>query len=287
MPAGEVPLPDAPAETAPPSGGWATNGKKNFLTSILPFIWPPALTAGIFVAFWYLASYVIIPDSADFILPPLHEVIQKGLLTWRNLEIILNSLWVTAQLALIGLLFAVVIGIVAAVLMSQARWAERTLFPYAVTLQAVPILAISPVIGLLLGYSFRSGLVVVVAITIFPIISNTLFGLKCATRNLHDLFTLNRVGRLTRLWKLQFPAALPAMFTGLKISAGLCVVGAIVAEFFFWDVKGLGHLIFFKWSLVGQGPQYYMAIFFCCLLGLVLFLFFGAVGSRVTRHWRG
>lgn len=257
------------------------------LDSLLPYLWPPAITAGLFVGFWYIASYVFIPDRVDFILPPLHEVIQKGLLTWRNFETILEGLWATTQVALIGFLLAALIGIAIAVIMSQARWAEITLFPYAVALQAVPIVAIVPVIGLLWGFGFQSRVVVAVIIALFPIISNTLFGLKSAPRNLHDLFSLHNADPLERLWKLQFPAALPAMFTGFKISAGLCVVGTIVGEFFFGGgtVKGLGRLIREEYQLAaGQGPQLYTAIFFCCALGLVLFLAFGAAGSRITRH---
>ena len=241
-----------------------------------------------FVGVWYLASYVLIPSRVDFILPPLHEVVNKGVLTWRNLEKILDGLWATTQVALSGFVVAAVLGIALAMLMSQARWIERTAFPYAVALQAVPIVAIVPVIGLLLGYDFRSRIVVAVIITLFPIISNTLFGLKCASRSLHDLFTLNRASRLERLWKLQLPAALPAMFTGFKISAGLCVVGTIVGEFFFGGgkVTGLGRLIE-KYELAdGQGPQLYTAIFFCCALGLALFLLSGVAGRWVTRHWQ-
>ena len=254
-----------------------------------PIVWPPALTASAFVGVWYLAAYVLIPDRVGFILPPPHEVVQKGVLTWRNLEKILDGLWATTQVALSGFVLAAALGIALAMLMSQARWVERTAFPYAVALQAVPIVAIVPVIGLLLGYNFRSRIVVAVIITLFPIISNTLFGLKCASRNLHDLFTLNRANRLERLWKLQLPAALPAMFAGFKISAGLCVVGTIVGEFFFGGgtVTGLGRLIREDYHLAaGQGPQLYTAIFFCCVLGLALFLLFTVAGRWVTRHWQ-
>jgi NitT/TauT family transport system permease protein len=72
-----------------------------------------------------------------------------------------------------------------------------------------------------------------VLISIFPIITNSLFGLKAADRGQRDLFRLHGAGRLIRLWKLDLPGSLPAMFTGFRISAGLSVVGAIVGEFFF------------------------------------------------------
>ena len=247
----------------------------------------PLMSAGVFTGLWYLVSYVLIPDRVDFILPPLHEVIRKGILTWRNFKELLEGLWATTQVAMLGLTIATALGITLAVLMSQARWLEWTIFPYAVTLQAVPIVAIVPVIGLLLGYNFQSRVVVAVIITLFPIVSNTLFGIKCASRNLHDLFTLNRASRFARLWKLQLPASLPAMLTGFKISAGLCVVGTIVGEFFFGGgtVKGLGRLIREEYQLAsGQGAQLYTAIFFCCALGLTLFFLFGLAERFIVRH---
>lgn len=266
------------------------NGERsNYARAVLPVIFPPTATAAAFIVFWYLASYVIIPDRVDFILPPLHEVVERGLLTWRNFQNILEGLWATTQVALIGLAISISLGILLALLMSQARWIERTLFPYAVALQAVPIVAVVPVIGLLWGFGFQSRVMVAVIISLFPIISNTLFGLKSVPRTLHDLLTLNKANRFIRLWKLQLPAALPAMFTGFKISAGLGVVGTIVGEFFFGGgtVKGLGRLIREDYQLAaGQGPQLYTAIFFCCLLGLVLFWIFGAIGKRLTQYGR-
>ena len=120
-----------------------------------------------------------------------------------------------------------------AILMSQAKWVERSFYPYAVALQTVPILALTPLIGQFFDYNFRSRVIVCVIISLFPIIANTLFGLLSADQGHHDLFRLHGAGRWTRLWKLQFPGALPAIFTGLRISAGLSVIGAIVGDFFF------------------------------------------------------
>ena len=107
------------------------------------------------------------------------------------------------------------------------------MYPYAVVLQTIPILAIVPLIGFAFGFNFRSRVLVCVLIALFPIITNTLFGLLSVDHGQHDLFTLHGVGRWQRLWKLQFPAALPNIFTGLRISAGLSVIGAVVGDFFF------------------------------------------------------
>lgn len=253
------------------------------------FVWPLSLSAAAFIGVWYFASYVVLPDRVSFILPPFHEVVDRGVLTWRNSQKIFEGLWASTQVVLIGLAISITVGLLLATVMSQARWIERSLFPYAVALQALPIVAIVPLIGSIWGYGFNSQVVVTIIISLFPIISNTAFGLRCADPSLLDLMTLNGAGRFVCLWKLQFPAALPAFFTGLRIAAGLAVVGTIVGEFFFGGVtvKGLGRLIREEFKLAaGQGPQLYASIFLTCALGLVLFWFFTGLGRQITKHWQ-
>ncbi len=259
-----------------------------FVRKLFASIWPPAATLTIFVGIWYFVSYVVLPARVEYILPPPHEVVEVGMLTWNNFKTILEGLWGTSQVVLIGLAISTALGTLTAVLMSQARWIERTLYPYAVALQAIPIVAIVPLIGVFWDYGFNSRVLVTIIISIFPIISNTVFGLRSAEPNLHDLMTLNGAGRLKRLWKLQFPSAMPAFFAGLRISAGLGVVGTIVGEFFFsrGDIKGLGRLITKAWQVQAHAPQIYTAIFFCCALGIVLFWFAGGTGKLATRHWQ-
>ncbi len=111
-------------------------------------------------------------------------------------------------------------------------------------MQTTPILALVPVIGVVLGYNFPSRVLVVVLISVFPFINNALFGLLSADKSQHDLLTLHDVSRWTRLTKLQLPAALPAIFTGLRVAAVMAVVGAVVGDFFFTQGSpGLGPLI--------------------------------------------
>src|SRR4029453_11191541 len=123
-------------------------------------------------------------------------------------------------------------GMLLAIAMSQARWVERSLFPHAVLTPTIPILAMVPLFGFWFGFGYVSRVLVVVLFCIFPIIANTLFGLRSGGQDHHDLFTLHDAGRLTRLWKLQLPAALPSIFTGLRISAGLGGLGALARAFF-------------------------------------------------------
>jgi NitT/TauT family transport system permease protein len=142
-----------------------------------------------------------------------------------------------------------------------------------------------PLFGLWFGYGFTSRTLVFVLFAIFPIIANTLFGLQSVQREHHDLFTLQGASRFTRLWKLQFPAALPAIFTGLRIAAGLAVIGAIVGDTFFKQgAPGIGILIDRYQSRL-QSEQMVAAILLSSLLGIVVFWFFGFLTRRMVGGW--
>jgi NitT/TauT family transport system permease protein len=253
---------------------------------LVTVVGPPIAVAAIFIGIWLLFSYVLFDPTQRFLLPPPHQVIKVGFLDWTNLrEILVSGLLPTTQVALTGLVIAIVVGMLLAVAMSQAPWIERSIYPYAVIVQTIPIIAIVPLIGFILNYNFKSRVLACVMISIFPIITNTLFGLKSADASLHDLFTLHEAGRWTRLRKLQFPAALPAIFTGFRISAGLSVIGAIVGDFFFRQGNpGIGRLID-KYRAQLQGEQLITTIFFSSLLGIVVFWGFGYLGNRLTRSW--
>ena len=169
--------------------------------------------------------------------------------------------------------------------MSLARWVERASWPYLVALQAAPILALTPLISGLLGFGFNSRVLVVVLIAFFPIVNNTLFGLLSVDQSQHELFTLQGASRATRLWKLQYPAAMPSIFVGLRNAAGLAVIGAVVGDFFFRQGDpGIGALIdVYRQRL--YGPEMFTAIILSALLGLVVFIFFGWLGNRAVGNW--
>jgi NitT/TauT family transport system permease protein len=248
---------------------------------------PPLVVAAAFIGLWYLVANALIPTESRFVLPEPHVVVDRAVLDWDRLSEILDNLWATTWVTVVGLSISIALGIALAVVMNQASWIERTLFPYAVALQTVPVIAVTPLIGLWWGFEFRSRVIVTILISIFPIIANTLFGLKSVEPTMRDLFRLHGAGRVTRLVKLDLPAAVPAMFTGFRIAAGLAVVGAVVGEFFFQagDAKGIGVLINQSSASRGQGPQIYASIFAASTLGVALFALFGLVGDRLTRHW--
>jgi NitT/TauT family transport system permease protein len=169
--------------------------------------------------------------------------------------------------------------------MSQTKMVEVAFFPYLVTLQAVPILALVPMISFWFGTGAESRVIICVIIALFPIIVNTLFGLQSAERGTHDLFTLHHANRITRLRKLTFPAALPAIFAGLRISAGLAVVGAVVGDFFFGRGEpGIGQRIL-RYSSELRGEQLIAAVIMTSALGVTVFWLFGWIQAKVVGKW--
>lgn len=237
---------------------------------------PPAAVFVLAVGAWYAVSLLVLSPDERFLLPPPHDVVRVGFLDRYNLFELLRALRLSAGVAMLGLAVAAVVGVGAAVVMSQARWLERSLYPYAVVLQTVPILALAPMFGFWFGFGFFSRVLVCVLIAVFPIIANTLFGLRSVADGHHDLFTQNRAGRVARLLKLQLPAATPSILTGLRIAAGLSVIGAIVGDFFFKQGQpGIGILIeIYRQRL--QSEQLFAAVILSSVLGLVIFWTFGA-----------
>ncbi len=269
-------LPAGPARGARAHSRWGR---------VVRVVAPPLVVLAAVVGVWYTVSYLALAPRRRFLLPPPHEVATDGFGDWSTFREILTGLGETAQVALVGLTIAAALGMVFAVLMNQARWVERSFYPWAVVLQTIPILAIVPLIGFWLGYGFWSRTVVCVLIALFPIITNTLFGLRSVDAAHHDLFTLRHVSRWARLVHLEVPSALPAVFTGLRISAGLSVIGAIVGDFFFREGQpGIGSLIDDYTRGLESAPLF-AAIIVSSLFGLAVFWVFGLLAHLVVGGW--
>jgi NitT/TauT family transport system permease protein len=232
---------------------------------------PPLIALLVFLGFWYLVSMVLLDPDRRFLLPPPHEVVRVAFLDPYNRTEILQALWLSTVISAVGLALSIVIGMTIGIAMSQARWVERSLYPYAVILQCIPTLALVPVIGFWFDFGLTSRLIVTVLIALFPVISSTLFGLQSAEPGQHDLFTLYRSSRLTRLWKLQLPGAMPAILTGCQVAATLAVVGAVVGDFFFKQGDaGIGVLIDLYRARL-QSEQLFGAAIAASLLGVAAF----------------
>ena len=190
-----------PSSSPPPrTPGRKRVSAKGIVNAVL---WP-VVAFVVFLGVWAIISERL-PKTRKFILPSPWAVVRDGFGSADVRSELLRATWFTAKEALFGLAIASVIGIGLAVVMSQARWIERAVYPWAVVLQTIPILALVPLIGFWFGFGLFSRVLVCVLIAVFPIISTTLFGLRSVDRSHHDLFTLYRAGRLTRLVKLQWP----------------------------------------------------------------------------------
>jgi NitT/TauT family transport system permease protein len=266
-------LADAPAN--------APRKKRRAVDFLGPFVIFAAFIVG-----WHLLAHGIegnyAPNGKPILIPAPNQVL------W-GVGPVLGKIWASTLISLwtavLGLAIAIGLGVGLAILMSQARWIERAIYPYLVALQAVPILAMIPLIIAISGANFRSRIITTVLIAIFPIVSNTLFGLLSAERNQHDLFSLNGASRWTRLAKLQLPAAMPAMFTGFRISAGLSVIGAVVGDFFFAKGNpGLGRRIN-DYFLNNQPSRMTTCAFIAAVLGILFFVTFGWISNLAVGHW--
>ena len=252
----------------------------------------PLSTLIVFVTIWYLYAKFNYdnPVQRRNALPYPHEIITDGFMPINDkvngLRPILGYMWPTVKVTLLGLSIAIALGVLIAVLMNLSRGIERSLFPYAVLLQTVPILAITPLLTELFGEELGVRLVVTVLVAIFPVITNMLFGLQSTDRSLHDLFTLNHSSRWTRLIKLEFPSALPSLMTGIRIASGSAVIGSVVADFFFAKgEKGIGYYIRTRQQQAIQRPEMFAGTITASLFGILMFILIGWLTSRAIRNW--
>ena len=201
---------------------------------------------------------------------------------------LMASLWITLRVTIAAFLVALVVGIAFAVLFTQARLFEVSLFPYAVVLQVTPIVAIAPLVLIWVGLDHveRAVLILATVVAFFPILSNTTLGLKSVDHNLQNLLDLYRVSRWQRLKELQFPSALPFLLGGMKISGGLALIGAVVAEFTAGSGSGTG----LAWRILESGnrlniPRMFAALLLLSLLGIIIFFSLSALEYLMLRKW--
>ena len=200
---------------------------------------------------------------------------------------LMPSLFVTLGITLEALAAAVVVGGLLAVLFSLSRWVELALFPYAIVLQVTPIVAIAPLIIIWANNVDLSLLICAWLVAFFPILSNTILGLRSVDRNLLDLFKLYGAGRWRTLVDLRLPAALPYFLGVLRISGGLALIGAVVAEF----VAGTGGSASgLAWRILEAGYQLQIARMFAALAlisatGIAIFLLLTLFSHLLLRRW--
>ncbi len=216
---------------------------------------------------------------SPLLLPPPSAVARAALTQGGSL---LPALWTTTQAVLLGLGLSTVLGILVAVALSSSRWVERAFYPYAVFFQIVPIVAIAPLLVIWFGYGLRAVVAAAFIVSIFPVIANTLAGLLSVDPALRELFRLYRAGAWDTLWKLRLPWALPYVLTGLRIAAGLAVIGAIVGEFV--GGGGLG-VVVLEAMRQQRTDLVFAAVLYASFLGLALFGVVSGASRLALRRW--
>lgn len=237
------------------------------------------------LAVWSAVSYLVLDPDRRFLLPPPVDVLRNSLLDWSHLKPMLDALAVTAEVTAIGFAVAAVVGVGTGVLMCQATWLEKVIYPYAVVIQVIPILAIVPLIGLWMGYGMSARVLVCMLIAVFPIITNTHFGIRSVDRGMHELFSVSGASRWDRLVKLEMRAALPAIMTGMRTGAGLVVVGAIIGDMFFAKGEpGIGTLLDVYRARL-QSDDLVAAIVLASAFGVLVFAVMGWISKLAVGRW--
>lgn len=243
----------------------------------------PMVVGIIALSLWDI--FVRITHLPPYILPGPLLVFKTLITDWNEL---FASLLITLRITVVAFIAAAISGLVMAILFTQSKWIERSLFPYAVILQTTPIVAIAPLIILWLKNNTFAALVVCAwIVAFFPIVSNTTLGLNSVDRNLLNLFQLYKASRWQTLLYLRLPSAMPYFLGGLKISGGLALIGAVVAEF----VAGTGgaksgiayQILISSYNL--QIPRMFAALFLTTGLGVLIFVSLSALSDFILSKW--
>jgi NitT/TauT family transport system permease protein len=197
-----------------------------------------------------------------------------------------HSLLVTLATTFEGFVLAAIGGIGLAILFSQSRLIEYSLYPYAVILQVTPVVAIAP---LLLIYLPQPLAVLACAwiVAFFPVLANTTLGLASVDHNLIALFELYKASRWQLLWQLKLPAALPQMLAGLRIAGGLALIGAVVAEIAAGSA-GAGSGLAYRIAESGYRlniPRMFAALLLLSLAGVAIYFALSLANYLALRRW--
>jgi NitT/TauT family transport system permease protein len=198
---------------------------------------PPLQFLVLVIAVWEVGAWALAIPS--WLLPPPHRIVQR-FLEARNLG---HHTVVTLFEALAGFALSAVAGPIVAAGIANVRFLERGVFPYVVLANAVPIVAVAPLLTVWLGYGVAPKVAVAMIITFFPIVTNAARGFASADYRILRLMQSLNASRFLIFRKIQMPTALPYIFAGLKISLSLSLIGAVVGEFYGGGDKGLGYLI--------------------------------------------
>ena len=242
----------------------------------------PAMFLALFLGAW---QWTVTANQIPHYILPGPGLVARTLIT--DFGTLAPSWGVTVAITLMALALAVLLGGGLAILFTQSRWVEMSLFPYAVVLQVTPIVAIAPLIFIYVDSKLAGLLICAWIVAFFPVLSNTALGLNSADHNLRDLMTIYRASRWQRLRYLELPSALPYFLGGLRIAGGLSLIGAVVAEF----VAGTGGIgSGLAWRILEssyrlQIPRLFAALVLIIVTGVAIHLALTLVSWLLLRRW--
>ena len=242
----------------------------------------PLAVGVVFIGVWEVGCRLA--SVPVYLLPKPSDIVASLM---RDGPSLLRALTVTVRVTLQAFAAAVILGTLIAFMFVQSRAIEVSLFPYAVLLQVTPVVAIAPLIIILVKNTQASLTICATLVALFPIISNTTLGLRSVDPGLASYFRMNRASRMKTLMKLRIPGALPYFFGGLRISSGLALIGAVVAEF----VAGTGgRSSGLAYEILDAGftldiPRMFAALFLITLTGVFLFGVMVGLSKLALSNW--
>ncbi|MBI2771411.1 MAG: ABC transporter permease [Burkholderiales bacterium] len=269
----------------PPQGGAASGPAKPVPRQpserVQKVLYPSVVAIVLLTAWQALVTGFKLPP---YLVPSPLLMFQTLATDWESLG---GSLLVTLKITLLSFAVATVVGVLISFLFVQSRKIETALFPYAVLLQVTPIVAVAPLIIIWVKNPTASLVACASLVALFPIISNTTLGLRSIDPDLQSYFAMNRASRAQTLMRLRIPSALPYFFGGLRISSGLALIGAVVAEF----VAGTGGAatgLAYQILMAGYQlniPRMFAALLLISLAGVGLFALMAWLTKLALGSW--
>jgi len=219
-----------------------------------------------------------------YLLPPPSMILGS---IFQNFSSLMESMLVTLKVTLIALSMSVLISVSLAILFYLSKILERSLMPITVVLQVTPIIAIAPLISCCVDSSEMATLICAFLVAFFPLLTNTITGLKSTEKNHLDLMRLYRANKLELMRFVVLPNALPYFLSGLKISTGLALIGAIVGEFVIGPISGHSGLAY---RIIESGyqleiPKMFSSVFLISIMGIVLYNVVRLLSYYILKNW--
>jgi len=288
----EIGTPAATVTVPPQTGAAETDGPMPLQPGDIPKHWTEyawvRIGIPLCVGIAFLAAWEFLVHSLgirEFVLPRPSVIVAS---LFDNFSSLLEAAWFTFRVTISAFVAALISGIALSILFTQNRLVEMAFFPYAVVLQVTPVVSIAPIILIWVGLDNIELALLILAwiVAFFPILSNTTIGLTSSDHNLRNLFELYGASRWQVFRHLQFPTALPYILGGMKISGGLALIGAVVAEF----VAGSGGSTGLAWRIIESGnrlniPGMFAALILLSAMGIVIFFCMTALQHFALRKW--